>query len=112
MTAKRPSKKRLPQLHWVITGYESTNKIYERTVKAGLFNEEQIKNLLMALCATDLTFDEILGAYAKKKTKLSNNLLAVNRESSRYMFWCGQNRYFAAEIAEHKGKPWPPALPT
>jgi hypothetical protein len=111
MTTKRQAKKRPPQLHLVIKGYESTKKIYERKVKAGLFNEQQIERLLMALCAKDLTFDEILGACAKKKTKLSNDLLAVHRETSRYMFWCGQNRYFTAEIAEHKGKTWPPLLP-
>lgn len=110
MKTKR-QRKRAPQLHWLITGYESTKKIYEQRVEAGLFSEQQIKALLMALAATDLTFDEILGAYAKKKTKLSNNLLVVNRETTRYMFWCGQNRYFTAEIAEHKGKPWPPPLP-
>jgi hypothetical protein len=109
---KKRQATRLPQQHWIITGYESTRKIYERKVKAGFFNEQQIQSLLMALCATDLTFDEILGAYAKRKTKLSNHLLEVHRETSRYMFWCGQNRYFTAEIAEHKGKPWPPKLPS
>jgi hypothetical protein len=107
MTVKR-QKKRPPQQHWVITGYESTRKIYERKVKAGIFNEKQTERLLMALSAKDLTFDEILGACAKKKTKISNGLLTVHRETARYLFWCGQNRYFTAEIAEHKGKPWPP----
>ena len=106
MTVNR-QKKKAPQQHWVITGYESTRKIYERKVKAGLFNEKQIERLLMALSAKGLTFDEILGACAKKKTKMSNGLLAVHRESSCYLFWCGQNRYFTAEIAEHKGKPRP-----
>jgi hypothetical protein len=57
--------------------------------------------------ALSVTFDEILGAYARKKTKVSNELLAVHRETTRYLFWCGQGRYFTAEIAEHKGKPWP-----
>lgn len=95
MKTKR-QRKGLPQQHWVITGYESTKKIYEQRVEAGLFNEGQIEALLMALAATDLNFGEILGAYARKRTKLSNNLLTVHRETTRYMFWCGQNRYFAA----------------
>jgi hypothetical protein len=108
----KAARKRAPQQHWIIRGYESTKKIYERQVKEGVFSERQIEALLMALAAKDLSDDEILGAYAKKHTSISNDLLAVHRETTRYMFWCGQNRYFTAEIAEHKGKPWPPPLPS
>ena len=70
-----------------------------------------IESLLMALSARYLTFDEVLGAYAKKKTKDRNNLLAVHRETRRYMCWCGQNPYSTAEIAEDRVRKSPPTLP-
>ncbi len=94
--------KRQPTSHWIIRGYESAEKIYERKVKAGVFSERRIEILLMALSAKQLTFDEIVGACAKKKTKLRNELLTVQRETTRYMLWCGKGRYFTAEIAQQK----------
>lgn len=100
--------KRCPRQHWLIRGYDSSKTIYEKQVEEGLFSEQQIQLLLMTLAASELNFDEILGACAKKKTKLHNGLLVVHRETTRYLFWCGNSRYFTAEIAEHKGKPWTP----
>jgi hypothetical protein len=65
-------------------------------------------DLLKALAATALTYDEILGAYAKDRTRIHNELLAMHRDSTRYLFWCGQSRYFTAEIAEHPKGPYVP----
>lgn len=93
------------QLHWLIRGYESTKKIFERKVKYGVFSEQQIQTLLMVLAGTDLNFDEILGACARKGTKIHTDLLKVEHEASQsvYIYTCGRgNRYFIAEIAERK----------
>jgi hypothetical protein len=98
----KEKKRRSQPIHWLIRGYEGTDKIYERKVGAGVFGGRQIEMLLMALAAKHLTFDEILGACAKKNTKLHNKLLAVHRESSFHMLSCGQDQFFTAEIAERQ----------
>lgn len=104
--ASMKTKKKL-QLHWLIRGYESTRTIFERKVKYGIFNERQTKTLLMVLAGTDLTFEEILGACARKTSKIHNDLLVVQHQASAsasvYMFTCGcGNRYFTAEIVERE----------
>ena len=56
--------------YWHIKEYEGTTEIFDIKVKVGCFTEKQIQSLLMALTAkAGLNFDEIVGAYAKKKTK-------------------------------------------
>ena len=63
--------------------------------------EEQIKAVLQALAAkAGLTFDEIIGAYAKRGTKIATDLLLVQRDSPYPVFTCGSNQYFIAEVAE------------
>ena len=47
------------------------NKIYERKVKLSYLSQNQIQALLKALVAkAGLDFNEIVGAYAKKGTKI------------------------------------------
>ncbi len=85
--------------YWYIEGYDSTRKIYEKTVKSGCFSEKQIQNLLMALAANaGLNFNEIIGAYAKKKTRIANDLLYVHRDGLHPIFSCGDNPHFHARI--------------
>jgi hypothetical protein len=90
------------QLHYLIRGYRSAEKILERKVKAGIFSESQLKTMLMVLAGQHLTHDEIVGACAKKKTTISNDLLRVHRESQFFMLTCGHGTYFTVELAERK----------
>ena len=63
----------MKRIYWQIEGYDGLTKFYDQKVKVGCFSENQIKNLLMALAAkAGLNFDEIVGAYAKKRTKIWN----------------------------------------
>ena len=83
---------------WQIRGYEGSEKIFETEVRISCFTESQIKNLLKALVAkAGLEFDEIVGAYAKRKMKEPNDLLEINKESSLPVFSCGTNPHFIAK---------------
>jgi hypothetical protein len=87
------------QKYWHIEGYDSTTKIYDRKVKVGFFSENQIQNLLKALAAkAGLSFDEIVGAYAKKKTKISNDLLSIQKDGPYLIYMCGDNPHFIARV--------------
>lgn len=85
--------------YWRISGYESGNRIFETQVPVGYFSERQVNNLLKALAAkTGLTLDEIVGAYARRNTKYSNDLLRVQKDKPHPVYACGDNPYFVAEV--------------
>lgn len=86
---------------WKIEGYHGTTKIYERELQIGYFSEKQIQDVLKALAAkAGLGFDEIIGAYARRRTKGANDLLSVQREGLYPKFSCGENPYFTARIVD------------
>jgi len=73
----------MPKTHWLIRGYDSMRLIFEREVKAGQLSEEEVKALLRTLAAkAGLSFDEIVGAYAKRRTGIANDLLFVQKRRS------------------------------
>ena len=81
----------------MIEGYESQTQIYRRKIPIGSFTERQLEALLKALAAkAGLENDEIVGAYAKRRTKIANDLLEVTKETSTFMYSCGLNPYFTA----------------
>ena len=87
--------------YWLIRGYDGSVLIYETKIDIGQITENQIKALLMALAAkAGLTYDEIVGAYAKKSAKIRNELLCVKKDGSHPTFTCGTNPHFVAAIAE------------
>ncbi len=84
---------------WVICGYDSMEQIFEIRVPVGCFSEKQIQELLKALAAkAGLSFDEIVGAYAKRNTALANVLLGVNKDERHQQYTCGSNPHFIARI--------------
>jgi len=86
---------------WKIEGYDSLTKIYERELKSGCFSEKQIQAVLQSLVAkAGLDFDEIVGAYAKRNTRVANDLLLVQRDGPYSRFMCGDNPYFTARVIE------------
>ena len=84
--------------YWLIRGYDGMTKIYEKRVPVGQLTENQLKAVLMALTAkAGLSFDEIVGAYVKKATRMHNDLLCVRRDGPYCRFFCGTAPYFIAE---------------
>jgi hypothetical protein len=91
-------------VHWLIEGYDGGNKIYERRVDAGQLTENQARALIQALVAkAGLTFDEIVGAYAKKRTRIANVHLDVHRDGPYPVFWCGNNPHFVISARRPDG---------
>ena len=89
----------MKKLYWQIEGFDSMKTIFETKVPLGCFAENQIQQLLRALTAkAGLTDDEIVGAYAKRGTKVSNNLLDVQHDSRHKTYMCGSNPHFAARV--------------
>jgi hypothetical protein len=59
-----------------------------------------LKELLRALAAKELSPQEVIGAYAKKGTRLSNGLLDIRQETDiekrRTNYYCGHDPHFVA----------------
>jgi hypothetical protein len=98
----KPNKKKL---FWRICGYDSSTQIFERTVELGQFSKRQMEQLLMALAAkAGLTYDEIVGAYAKRRAKIANGLLEVHKDSEYPSIMCGHGSNFVASVIDENGK--------
>jgi len=86
---------------WKIEGYDGLTKIYEKEMKIGCYSEKQIRAVLQSLVAkAGMDFDEIVGAYAKRRTRIANNLLHVHKDHRNYHFMCGVNPHFSARVIE------------
>jgi hypothetical protein len=91
--------------YWRIRGYDSSKTIFEIKVGLGQFTEAQIKHLLRALTAkAGLTLDEMVGAYANRKTTIANNLLTVHKDSNYPTYWCGGDPHFTASVVDENGR--------
>ncbi len=88
--------------YWDIRGYDSSESIFKTKVETGLFTDDQIEHLLKALAAkAGLTYEEIVGAYAKRRARISNSLLDVHKDYPTYM--CGTNPVFTATRVDAHG---------
>ncbi len=84
--------------YWIIKGYDGASEIFDAKVKVHLFTEKQIEVLLRTLAAKYLDHDEILGALARRKSPIANDLLRVDREGPFPMFRCGVGTHFVAKV--------------
>jgi hypothetical protein len=92
--------------HWLIQGFSGTSKIYERRIDIGQLTIDQAKALIRPLTAkASLTFDEIVGAYATRKTRIANDHLQVDKEGPHPVFWCGDNPHFIISARGPNGVP-------
>jgi hypothetical protein len=93
-----------PQRIWHVEGYNSTELIFDERFPTGQMTVEQVKRLLQALASRHLTDNEIVGAYATRKTHIANRLLDVHKdqqhEKRRTVFMCGDNPYYVATPEE------------
>ena len=89
--------------YWMIRGHDGFETIFEMKVALAQFTENRIEQLLKALAAkTGLTYAEIFGAYATRRTKAANNLLVVHKDFPTWM--CGDNPTITATIVDENGK--------
>jgi hypothetical protein len=91
-----------PTRCWRIRGYNSTKEIFDQMIPIGQITENKVKELLRALASRDLSAREIIGAYAKRRTRLFTGLLDILQENDnanrRTNYHCGDNPHFSATI--------------
>jgi hypothetical protein len=85
---------------WKIQIYDGLNVLYERKVLFGQITESSMSDLLRVLVAKhSLNESEVIGSFAKKRTKIHNNLLEVKRlTGGPYGYTCGENPYAIAVV--------------
>lgn len=91
---------RKEQRYWKIQIYNGTELLYERKIQYGQITESSMNSVLRVLVAKhSLDEDEIIGCFAKKRTKIHNQLLEVTRiKDGPYGFACGDNPYAVAVV--------------
>ena len=84
---------------WLIRGYNSQSLIFEYRVDCGRLTFRQMEALLKTLVAkAGLTSEEIVGAYATRRTKVANDLLHGKWDHMHSTFSCGTNPFFTATL--------------
>jgi len=97
--------------YWLIQGFDSHSKIFEIRVALGQFSDKQMKHLLRALAAkASLNYGEIVGAYAKRKTRIANDLLEIRDDLTNLTYSCGTNPSFIVRVVDETGKHFTPAF--
>lgn len=95
----------MKKLFWRIRGYDGSTLIFAKTVGIGQFTEDQIKQLLKTLTAkAGLGYEEIIGAYATRRTKIANDRLAIHNDLEYPTFTCGSNPHFTGSVVDENGK--------
>ena len=102
---KKKKGRRIAKRYWRIRGYEGLDAFFDFSVAAGSMTEGQVQELLKCLVAkAGLSYDEIVGAYVKRKTKRANNTLEVQKNGLYPEYSCGSNPHFSAIIVYENGK--------
>jgi hypothetical protein len=93
------------QRYWRIQGYDGSAHIFETKLEIGQITYDQLKQMLKTLTAqAALDYNEIVGAHAKRRTKIANDLLAIHREPASATFSCGTHTHFVASVVDDDGK--------
>lgn len=95
----------MKKLFWQIRGHDGFKTIFETTIRLGQLTDAQMKHLLRALTAkASLGNREIVGAYAKRKTKIANMLLDVQKDCRYPTYTCGCSPVFSASVVDEHGR--------
>jgi len=96
--------------YWRIRGHEGHHTFCDETIPVGCLTEAQLKELLKCLAAkAGLSHEEIIGSYVKRKTRLANDLLHIQKNGPYPEYSCGNNPYFTAIVVDDTGNrvEWP-----
>ena len=91
---------------WLLRGYNGLELIWESDlIPVGLLSEAKVQEALRVMAASgSLSYDEILGAHVKRKTRRANDLLQVQKNGPYPEYTCGGNPYFTAMVVDKKGE--------
>lgn len=83
---------------WRIRGFDGTTEIFNQSVPISQITESAVKELLRALVAKHLRPSDVVGAYAKRGSRISNGLLIIRKEQQtgkrRTLYACGDNPHY------------------
>jgi len=67
--------------------------------------DDQLREMLRCMAANgSLTYDEIIGAYVKRKTRLAHDLLHIQKDGPYPEYSCGDDPSFIAIVVDEEGK--------
>jgi hypothetical protein len=90
--------------YWRIKGYNSLDPIFDKTIPVGCITTSQLMELLKCLAAKEgLSYNEIIGGYVKRKTRLANIHLDVHKETTYPAYMCGTDPHFIAFVVDERG---------
>ena len=91
-----------PKRYWRIRGYDRATPIFDQSIPIGQITNGNMEELLRVLVAKGLSPRELIGAYAKRGTKIHNGFLEIHKENQpekrRTLYTCGHNPHFVAFI--------------
>ncbi len=87
---------------WLVTGYDSTETIYEERYPLSAFSEKQMATFLQRLVCKFLTFEEIATHSRKRRNKENHSELEIRVEgdAQHYVVSVGSNPHFIAIAKE------------
>ena len=98
------AERRAGRRFWRIRGHEKLDTVFDMTVPTGCLTHEQLKDLLRCLSAkANASFEDIVGAYVKRKTKLAHEFLEPQSSFPETGYWCAGDVQFVAILVDEKG---------
>lgn len=91
---------------WRIRGHRGLETIFDQILPLGGITDDQLKALLRCLAAkANLTNEEIVGAFVKRKTELAHEVMPVQPNGPTTPgYYCGIDTSFIAIIVDETGK--------
>jgi hypothetical protein len=90
--------------YWRIRGYKRFDTIVDLTIPCGSLTESNLKEMLKCFAAKEaLSYEEIVGAYVKRKTKLAHEILHVQKNGPYPEYNCGNDPSFVAIVVDENG---------
>jgi hypothetical protein len=82
------------------------------TIPTGSITDAQLRELLKCLTAKTISYEEMVGGYVKRKTKLAHDFLDVRGDGLGYFCGNGSDPTSVAALVDENKKPVPrPKLP-
>jgi hypothetical protein len=90
---------------WRIRGERRFQTIFDQTLPLGSITDNQLKALLRCLAAkADLTNEEIVGLFARHRTKAAKEYMPVQPNGPMPGYYCGIDTVFIAIVVDEAGE--------
>lgn len=84
---------------WVITGWDSTKKIFEAEIPKGNITDRKLEELLRTLTVKhSLTDREAIACFLKKNARAYSPVVEITHSGPPLTLMCGSNPYFVATV--------------